>query len=128
MYAITRQEASTTPQVITGMVSMLGHELRALIDPGAMHSFISHQAADKLRLHYDDMKGRLCVRTPLGKNVIVKRECKVGMIEIGGILLRVDLVVMQLQDFDLILRMDWLTEYRVIMNCFAREVIIHSPR
>ena len=57
--------------------------------------------------------------------MIVNWECKVCMIEIGGIQLRVDLVVMPLQDFDLILRMDWLTEQRVVMNCFTREVIIH---
>ena len=73
------------------------------------------------------MVSGLCVRMPLGENVIVNRECKGSIVEVGGSKLKVDLIVMQLQDFDLILGMDWLTEHRVTMNCFTREVIINSP-
>ena len=127
VYAITRQEASAAPQVITGMVSFLNQEVCALIDPGATHSFVSSELAHKLQLQYEDMLFGLCVRTPLGENVIVDRECKGQDIVIGGNKLRVDLVVMHLQDFDLILGMDWLAEHRVTMNCFTREVIINSP-
>ena len=78
------------------MVSLLGHEVRALIGPRAIHSFISYQVACKLQLQYEDMHSRLCVRTPLGKNVIVNQECRASMIEIGGIQLRVDLMVIPL--------------------------------
>ena len=126
VYAITRQEASVTPQVITGTVSLLGQKVCALIDPGATHSFTSSHLAHKLQLQYDDMISRLCVRTPLEENVIVNRECKGNRIEIGGNKLRVDLVVMPLQYFDLILGMDWLMKHQVTMNCFTREVKINS--
>ena len=98
VYAITRQEASTTPQVITGMVSLLGQKVYALIDPGATHSFISYQLAHQLQLQYEDMSSDLCVRTPLGENVIVKRECRNCMLRVGEAELRVNLVVMPLQD------------------------------
>ena len=50
------------------------------------------------------------------------------MINIGEAQLRVDLVVMPLQDFELILGMDWLVEHQVMMNCFTREVKINSLR
>ena len=58
------------------MVSLFGHDMYALIDLGATHSFISYQLEHQLQLPHDDMSDALCVRTPLGKNVIVKRESK----------------------------------------------------
>ena len=67
VYAITRQEASTAPQVITGMVSLCDRMVCALIDPGATHSFIAYQLANSLGLPYGDMDNTLYVRTPLGK-------------------------------------------------------------
>ena len=119
VYAITHHEASAAPQVITGMVSLCERRVCALIDPGVTHSFIAYELADSLKLLYEDMDVALCVRTPLGENVIVKRECRDCVIQIGGARLRVDLVVMPLQDFELILGMGWLAEHQVIINCFT---------
>ena len=62
-----------------------------------------------------------------GGEWIINRECKGSIVEVGGNKLKEDLVVMQLQDFDLILGMNWLTEHWVTMNCFTRKVIINSP-
>ena len=109
------------------MVLLLVRMVCALIDPGATHSFISYQLANSLGLPYEDMNNTLCVRTPLGENVIVKRECTNCVIQIGEAQLRVNLVVMPLQDFDLILGMDWLTEHRVTMNYFNLKVMVNSP-
>ena len=78
------------------MVSLLDHMVCALIDSGATHSFISYQLANSLRLPYRDMTNTLCVRTPLGENVIVLRECRNCVIKIGEAQLRVNLVVMPL--------------------------------
>ena len=73
VYAITHQKASAAPQVITGLVSLLNRMVYALIEPRGMHSFISYQLANSLGLPYGDINNTLCVRTPLGENVIVKR-------------------------------------------------------
>ena len=93
------------------MVSFLDHEVHALIDPRATHSFISYQLAHQLQLQYENMSSDLCLRTPLGENVIVKQECRNCMLKIREVELSVNLVVMPLQDFDLILRMYWLSEH-----------------
>ena len=37
------QEALTTPDVVTGTLSIFGDDAPVLIDPGATHSFISHK-------------------------------------------------------------------------------------
>ena len=42
--------------------------------------------------------------------------------EIAGTLLIVDLRVMNMSEFDVILGMDWLTAYRVVIDCERRRV------
>ena len=43
-------------------------------------------------------------------------------LEISGILLMVNLWVMDMSEFDVILGMDWLTAHRVIINCDCKRV------
>ena len=43
-----------------------------------------------------------------------------------GILLTVDLRVMDMSEFDVILGMDWLTAYRVVIDCERRRVTAYT--
>ena len=51
------------------------------------------------------------------------RDCE---LEISGILLTVDLRVMDISEFDVILMMDWLTANRVIIDCDSRRIISYT--
>ena len=46
--------------------------------------------------------------------------CRGCELEISGILLTVNLHVMDMSEFDVILGIDWLTAHRVIINCDRR--------
>ena len=46
------------------------------------------------------------------------RDCE---LEISGILVTMDLRVMDISDFDFILSMDWLTTQRVVIDCDSRR-------
>ena len=48
-------------------------------------------------------------------------------LEISGILLTVDLRVMDMLGFDVILGMDWLTARLVVIDCDHRRVIAYTP-
>ena len=48
------------------------------------------------------------------------------MLEILGILLKVDLRVMDISEFDVILSMDWLTAHRVVIECDRRRVTAYT--
>ena len=52
--------------------------------------------------------------------------CRGCELEIFGILLIVDLRVLDMSKFDVILRMDWLTAYRVIIDCEGRRVTFYT--
>ena len=44
------------------------------------------------------------------------------VLEISGTLLTVDLRIMDMSEFDVILGMDWLTTYKVVIDCERRRV------
>ena len=46
--------------------------------------------------------------------------------EISGTLLTVDLRIMDMSEFEVILRMDWLIAYRVVIDCERRRVTAYT--
>ena len=49
------------------------------------------------------------------------RDCE---LEISGILLMVDLRVMDISNIDVILGMDWLTTHRFVIDCDSRRITV----
>ena len=68
------------------------------------------------------MEEPLHVSYALGIRVRIDQRCQDCELEISGILLTVDLRVMDISEFDLILGMDWLTTHRVIIDCDSRRI------
>ena len=46
----TREEAGASPNVIRGTVSIRGHDVDALFDSGATHSFIAFDCANRFEV------------------------------------------------------------------------------
>ena len=61
-----------------------------------------------LGLEVETLEKLLYVNSPLGTRVSVNQIYRDCELEISGILLTVDLWVMDISDFDVILSMDWL--------------------
>ena len=66
------------------------------------------------------------MNSPLGIRVSVDKICRDCELEISEILLTVDLRVMDMSEFDVILRMDWLIAHRVIIDYDRRRVTAYS--
>ena len=77
-----------------------------MFDYGASHSFIIASCARDLGLEVETLEEPLHVNSPLGTRVEVDKICRDCELEISGILLTVDLRVMDMSEFDVILRMD----------------------
>ena len=99
---------------------------RVLFDYGASHSFISTLCVKYLGLEVETLEKPLHVTSPLGTRVKIDQICRDCMLEILGILLKVDLRVMDISEFDVILSMDWLTEHRVVIECDRRRVTAYT--
>ena len=65
--------------------------------------------------------------SPLGIWARIGMICRGCELEISGTLLTVDLRIMDMSEFDVILRMDCLTAYRVVIDCECKRVTV-TPR
>ena len=79
-----------------------------------------------LGLEVETLEKTLYVNSPLGTKASVDQICRDCELEISGILLTVDLRVMDMSEFDVILGMDWLTAHRVVIDCDRRRVTAYT--
>ena len=77
-----------------------------MLDYGASHSFITASCVKDLSLEVETLEKSLYVNSPLGTRVSVDQICRDCEQEISGILLTMDLRVMDMSEFDVILGMD----------------------
>ena len=80
----------------------------------------------ELDLEVETLKEPLYVSSPLGIRVRIGMICRGCELEISGTLLTVDLRIMDMSEFDVILGMDWLTTYRVVIDCERRRVTAYT--
>ena len=79
-----------------------------------------------LGLEVEAFREAMCGCSSLGCRVRVGKMCRDHELEISRILLTVDLRVMDMSEFDVILGMDWLTTYRVVIDCECRRVTAYT--
>ena len=98
-----------------------------MFDSGASHSFVAASSVDVLGLEVETLDESLYESSPLGTRVRIDKICRDCELEISGILLTVDLRVMDILDFDVILGMDWLAAHQVIIDCDSRRITAYTP-
>ena len=126
VYAVTSQAESTDQPVIQGTFLLARLWARVLFDSGASHSFIAALVVIELSLEVETLEDPLYVSSPLGIRARIGMICRGYELEISGTLLTVDLRIMDMSEFDVILGMDWLTAYRVVIDCECRRVTAYT--
>ena len=99
---------------------------RVLFDSDASHSFIAASVVIELGLEVETLEEPIYVSSSLGTRARIGMICRGCELEISRILLTVDLRVMDMSEFDVILGMDWLTAYRVVIDCGRRRIIAYT--
>ncbi|XP_070029922.1 uncharacterized protein [Nicotiana sylvestris] len=64
---------------------------------------------------------------PVGDSIVVDRVYRSCMVVIGSFETSVDLLLLDMVDFDIILGMDWLSPYYAILDCHAKTVTLALP-
>ena len=80
----------------------------------------------ELGLEVEALEEPLYVSSPLGIKARIGMICRGCELEISGTLLTVDLRIMDMSEFNVILGMNWLTVYRVVINCERRRVTVYT--
>ena len=94
-----------------------------LFDPGATHSFVSPSYAKKLNKGKMIMENPLAISTPLGEIVEVNymyRSCEIMIVDSR---LYADLIELPILEFDVILRMEWLSANYATMDCYRKKIM-----
>ena len=78
----------------------------------------------ELGLEVEALEEPLYVSSPLGIRARIGMICRGCELEILGILLTVDLRIMDMSEFNVILGMDWLTAYKVVIDYERRRVTV----
>nr|XP_023921956.1 uncharacterized protein LOC112033418 [Quercus suber] len=119
VFAITEQDAKASKSVVTGTIPIFSHNARVLIDPGSTHSFVSCAYMKYADCVPELLDFELSVSTPLGETMVAEFICKACVIKIGGNELLADLILLEIQEFDVILGMDWLATYHANVDCYT---------
>jgi hypothetical protein len=113
--------------VIQGNLRISKMMARILIDPSFAHSFVSPSFACHLGKELELLDFLMMVDIPDGDSLVtdlVYRSCDV---QVADRELLVYLILLDIQDFDVILGMDWLSTYHASVDCYSKHVTFHIP-
>ncbi|GJY19228.1 putative reverse transcriptase domain-containing protein [Tanacetum coccineum] len=124
-YMLKDRNAHQDPNVVTGMFLLNQHLARVLFDSGADKSFVSISLASMLNIppitidtFYDiEMADRNLVST----NTVIQ-GCTLTLLNQH---FEIDLMPIKLSSFDIVIGMDWLSNYHAKILC--DEKVVHIP-
>ncbi|KAL5540177.1 hypothetical protein UlMin_043726 [Ulmus minor] len=123
IYAYTRDDAEAgTSKVVIGQLLVANKHALVLFDSGATHSFASTSFAGGVDRGKDVINQTFRTALPSGDVMLSNYWLRNVPIVISGRELSVNLVILDMHDYDVILGMDFLTKYEATINCKARTV------
>jgi hypothetical protein len=115
------EEAQEAPDVVIGMFLVNDTSAVVLFDSRASHSFISTAYVGKHNLPLALLRCQMIVSSS-GEDMPARQLCPKVNLKIRGVDFVANLIVLKLKGIDVILGMDWLSKYRVLINCAKKSV------
>ncbi|XP_070028964.1 uncharacterized protein [Nicotiana sylvestris] len=116
-----RQDHESSPDVVTGILSVFSYDVYALIEPGSTLSYVTLLAASMFGI-----KPKLVepfeVSTPVGDSVIAKQAYRDCIIVVHGQSTIADLIKLDMVEFHVIMGMDWLASNHANIDCRSKIV------
>ena len=93
------------------------------MDSGASHSFVSESFTGILGQLVQPVEVDMAVVTLRGEELLSSQCFLEVAVEVSGRSLSADLRVLKMHDFDVIFRMDWLSQHCTHLDYFERRVV-----
>jgi hypothetical protein len=120
------EEVMNEPDAVMGTFPLNSFTTLVLFDTGASHLFISSAFVNKHAFTTETIGRVIKVSSP-GGELIVKVGCRNFILEIGKYKFLTHLVVSDSQGLDVILGMDWMTNYAGVIDCVNRAITLTTP-
>jgi hypothetical protein len=111
---------------MTSTFSVFNQHALVLYDSGASHSFISQKFSVKCQLPFYHTQGSFMIATPGGKIATNQLNRNVP-IQLGSKIVKTTLLIMWMDNVDIILGANWMTQHQVVLDVTNRIVEVHSP-
>ncbi|GJU69573.1 putative reverse transcriptase domain-containing protein [Tanacetum coccineum] len=121
------EEARQDPNIVTGTFTLNDHFATTLFDSGADYSFVSTTFIPLLGLEPSDLGFRYEIEIASGQLVEIDKVIKDCKLEIKGHVFDIDLIPFGHGSFDMIIGMDWLSNYKAGIICHEKVVRIPLP-
>jgi hypothetical protein len=123
---VTVEEAQEAPDVVIGMFLINDTSAVVLFNSRASHSFISAAYVGKYNLPLALLRCKMIVSSP-GGDIPTRQLCPKVNLKIRGIYFVANLIVLESKGIDVILRMDWLSKYKVLIDYAKKSVKMTTP-
>jgi hypothetical protein len=120
------EEAQEALDFVIGMFSLNDAFAVELYDSRGSHSFISAAYVGKYHLPPALLKCQMIVSSP-GGDMPVRQLCLKVNLKIRGVDFVANLIVLKSKCIDVILRMDWLSKHKILIDCTKKFVKMTTP-
>ncbi|XP_070056237.1 uncharacterized protein [Nicotiana tomentosiformis] len=122
-----RTEAIASDVVIICIVPVCHRDASVVFDPGSTYLYVSSYFASYLDMSRDSLSTHVYVSTLVGDPIVVDHIYHCCLVTIVGYETRVDFLLFNIVDFDVILGMDWLLPYHAILDYHAKTMTLAMP-
>ncbi|XP_074378395.1 uncharacterized protein LOC141719932 [Apium graveolens] len=123
VFALTANQAATNSGTVSGTLLVGRRDAYVLFDTGSTYYVVSLSFFRHLGISPSLLYPRISIFTPMGNSVIISDVYQECLIAVGDRNYKVNLLPMEMHDFDIILGMDWLSEHRATIDCQGKRVI-----
>ncbi|GJW01486.1 putative reverse transcriptase domain-containing protein [Tanacetum coccineum] len=121
------EEAHQDPNIVTGTFTLNNHFATTLFNSGADYSFVSTTFIPLLGLEPSDLGFKYEIEIASGQLVEIDKVVKGCKLEIKGHVFDIDLIPFRHMSFDVVIGMDWLSNYKAEIICHEKVVRIPLP-
>ncbi|XP_062117928.1 uncharacterized protein LOC133831576 [Humulus lupulus] len=126
VFALTKPQVEASTFVVLGHIFIAGIDCHVLIDSGATNSFVAKRIMDGFNRSHEMHANGFGTMLPTGEVVISGKWFRALPLKVDYRELYVDLIELDITDFDVVLGMDWLKKYNATIDC-KKKMVVFKP-